>query len=61
MATTPAQVEDLAQRYPGLPRSRIEMALEAYGADEQELERALQSLAQAEAMRVLRRGQAPLT
>ena len=54
------RIDEIAQRFPVLPRSRIELAVEAYGADEQELERALHALSQAESMRVLRSGQAPL-
>ena len=61
MDLDPRQLEELVERYPALPRSRIQMALEAYGDDQDELERALQGLAAAEAMRLLRAGQAPLT
>lgn len=53
------QLDALTVRYPNLPRSRIALAMETYGKDQDELERALRGLAAAEAARANREGRQP--
>lgn len=54
-------VDELAARFPGLPRSRVELAFEVYGPDRNVVEAKLQQLATDQAMRILRDGQLPLS